>query len=673
MRRGFTLVEMLVATALVMLMMLLFAEVFGAAVGTITTQRGLANNDQKARSLVSILRHDLDNRTYRQSSSRGATRQLVPLTLPGLIESPRGIVPLSPGDVVDASSQRGFVYISENDTDDDTDDVIQFTAIVPPTGADNGPAPFYGRARSIAGNDINQPDRDDGVFADDATASRAAEITYFMRGGNLYRRVLLIRQPLSSNPALSTQPTQGPRGGGGPFTAIFEQPYALSGQSFYSDWDVSGTRVYVRDTNGDGLVTPETAPSPDQYRFHFHGLESLDNSVSLYNNPLGIPWNRFGFYSRFGISRPVEYLLDGANNQIAYVGRFTHEETSSNGFTWPGVEGGPGVNMLDRTDLVMSPQGIVALDNNANGAYDVGTDPLFQGLRTGEDILLTHVEAFDIKVWDPAYTEDLNGNGVVDPGEDVNGNGVLDFAGWFDLGHPFTGLYRIGARTNNYGPRPFNVAPPAINRVYDTWHPEVPAADFDGDGSVTASERFPPFRPLQVTTLGVPLTRSAPFPVTEDQNGNGVLDVGEDRNASGTLDFGVFYYPDLDEDQNNNGTVDYEDTNMNGVLDPGEDVYQNGVLDTEDLNRSTPPPATSPVDRGSGSNSLGYCVIRAGTSGVKAPTWPRVPGATVQDGSVIWQCFDNRIGLDRILITVRYRDVTTGQPRQVSLIHSLAD
>ncbi|MFO1092490.1 MAG: type II secretion system protein [Planctomycetaceae bacterium] len=75
MRRGFTLVEMLVATALVMLIMLLFADVFGAAVGTMTAQRGIANNDQKARSFTTVLRHDLAGRTYRASQQRGATRR----------------------------------------------------------------------------------------------------------------------------------------------------------------------------------------------------------------------------------------------------------------------------------------------------------------------------------------------------------------------------------------------------------------------------------------------------------------------------------------------------------------------------------------------------------------------------------------------------------------------
>mgnify|MGYP006969401543 FL=1 len=63
---------MLVATALVMLIMLLFAQVFEAAVGTLTDQRGLSNNDAKARTISTILRNDLRKGVFRASPARGA-------------------------------------------------------------------------------------------------------------------------------------------------------------------------------------------------------------------------------------------------------------------------------------------------------------------------------------------------------------------------------------------------------------------------------------------------------------------------------------------------------------------------------------------------------------------------------------------------------------------------
>lgn len=51
-----------------LLIMTLFAQAFGIAASSIKKQRGLAENDQRARSLVTILLGDLQKRTYRQRS-----------------------------------------------------------------------------------------------------------------------------------------------------------------------------------------------------------------------------------------------------------------------------------------------------------------------------------------------------------------------------------------------------------------------------------------------------------------------------------------------------------------------------------------------------------------------------------------------------------------------------
>ena len=199
-------------------------------------------------------------------------------------------------DVADQSddarpAQQGYLYVSENDPTDDTDDVLQFTInmangnsglsqfnnpavrsylygrglfLVPPwqsganyaAGAVVRPSTSaaatprasllkgarvvtdkrchgadlahryrqhrYRRRRwtwtTIAILPLDQPDGDDEqiVFANGSPtlnppggsqnntgASQYAEVTYFLRHGNLYRRVLLIRQPLQSDcPAL---------------------------------------------------------------------------------------------------------------------------------------------------------------------------------------------------------------------------------------------------------------------------------------------------------------------------------------------------------------------------------------------------------------------------------------------------------------------------------------
>ena len=59
---------MLVSIALVTVIMLLFTQIFTIAAGSITDQRALAANSQRARSLSQVMRSDLGFRTYRQAA-----------------------------------------------------------------------------------------------------------------------------------------------------------------------------------------------------------------------------------------------------------------------------------------------------------------------------------------------------------------------------------------------------------------------------------------------------------------------------------------------------------------------------------------------------------------------------------------------------------------------------
>ena len=106
-RSGFTLIEMLMAVTLVLIMMVMFAEVFQIAGGSVTKQRTLADNDQNARTFVTIMRADLDKRTFRT------------------------LLPFYPGEPSNSATpfnnRPGYFYISTNDPGDSTDDVLQFT------------------------------------------------------------------------------------------------------------------------------------------------------------------------------------------------------------------------------------------------------------------------------------------------------------------------------------------------------------------------------------------------------------------------------------------------------------------------------------------------------------------------------------------------------------------
>lgn len=152
-RRGVTLVEMLVAVALLVLMMTILVTIFSAATGAVSGLQSYQELDGNLRQLDSILRQDL----------QGVTAKLTP--------------PLDP-----KANLGYFEYIENQFADvqgEDTDDIIRFTAKAPEGQL------FTGRCwiGSTTQNAANQPI---------IVTSQFAEIIYFLRNGNLYRRVLLI-------------------------------------------------------------------------------------------------------------------------------------------------------------------------------------------------------------------------------------------------------------------------------------------------------------------------------------------------------------------------------------------------------------------------------------------------------------------------------------------------
>ena len=130
-----------------------------------------------------------------------------------------------------------------------------------------------------------------------------------------------------------------------------------------------------------------------------------------------------------------------------YFGRFTHEETSaylytnpSKGFGYPGRINADSPNPYDFN---------TALTYNSEAGKIV---EYAGGVRAGEDLLMTNVHRFDIKLWDPGlhpgpdlaagragFDDDGNGvtdflpNGQLDPGE--LGYPGSDDGGFIDLGH----------------------------------------------------------------------------------------------------------------------------------------------------------------------------------------------------------------------------------------------
>jgi hypothetical protein len=404
---GFTLVEMLVSVTLVLMMMMMFGEIFEIASGIHVKVRGITRNDQRTRILIQTLRSDLDKRTMRHATPFRQNEHLIT----NLADR-------------DLDNRQGYFSVSENTSDSDLDDVLQFTARTSISLQNIDSTRFSGKSLTL-GATANQPDWDDGVL-DNSTESIAAEISYFLRAGTLFRRVLLLRQPAF--------------GGDQPTDTAGNPAYNLAG-SFWNAFDSSAHF------------------EPNLGGVQFHGLRSLDNSGSLANYPLGYRRYRFGHDHDTGDAREFD-----SSNPAKFIGRFTHEETSHHTFRYPAALPNP-----------MDSGAMLTLNSETGVINEFSNPPL--GPRRAEDIMMTNVHSFDIKVlrdaelpwgqlelydenfdtahprhaanaanagltplhplhplppiWLPSkpykpFYEDDNNNGVLDPGEDTNGNGILD-------------------------------------------------------------------------------------------------------------------------------------------------------------------------------------------------------------------------------------------------------
>jgi type II secretory pathway pseudopilin PulG len=707
---GFTLVEMLVSVALVLLMMTLFAQIFQIAGGSVSTQRGIMENDQRARTAQILLYNDLKYRTF---------RTVCPFTFNESEFS-------NDDPAYDLSLRQGYFYVSENETANDTDDVLGLTATIPLRDLPQV-GPFYGRALGMwphpaiptgptppqvstsvpltYRDDLffrynpNQPETDDSrQDYNQSGSSQTAEIVYFLRNGNLYRRVLLVRTPSDGTISPDDQQPQDISSPpnqffdriypltGGRFPGDFSQGYSSSGVSlgsavnFWRHFDYSahpkttvigGAYVY------NGLEFNSLASLTLQLPFDSFAYSSSTTSFQI-PDPLAYPPNRFGFNTvnaqplvtgpepPFG-GQPKEYGASGL-----WVGRPTMEETSHAGMQYPMlVHNAP----ASTTDAANDFNPLTAwTDANKDGVIDEYAG----GPWRGEDLLLTNVHAFDIKVWDEQLGE------FADVG---HGKTVLV------SGNPIpVGDFNLSNRKNS-----FFGANSATNRVFDTWYP-FHTEDIDYDFVADTAE--------------------------VDTNMNGVVDSSEDADQDGVLD-------DLDENLTNTAsfdgqllnfdastvtpTVSLADSNGDGMVDIGENLPPFRPLTATPKKPVLTPdqPNTRgdyrPYERWVASNNKSvnsryqvgdrvfpsirphksqfgdpfYYVctrtqevdgnVAATAHGTSDPDWARRSGKETYDGDLVWQAVDNRKPLRAIQITLRFVDPTTGQMRTLTLQHSLVD
>jgi type II secretory pathway pseudopilin PulG len=614
--RAFTLIEMLIAVTLVLLMMVLFAEIFSLAANSMNLQRGISENDQQVRTLTTVLRNDLQKRTF------------------------RNCVPFFPDESIDDENssysfgnRAGYFYISINDPANGRDNVLQFTIRSTERDGDPNETPYFGAAAALPGNFLqnpNQPEHDDGdISPNGAMSSSAAEVCYFLRGDKLYRRQLLLREPLPSSGATNPQPIR-----------------QSDGAQYFGNAPVIYTGEFLRDFDLSAIGSPTGAI--------LLGVESLNNE-SATTLPLGQSVNRFGFNQVDGLSREF-----GDSTGTFYLGRFTHEETSADNFKFPQLlteqQGGGTLGNGIPYDAVNTPV-TDARDIYGNAVADGIVDEFEEdipgaipaGTRRGEDLLLTNVHEFTVKVWDDRLQSFV-------PLAHSQASAGID------------GHFNVNRQLNSgYAPVGGSAA------IFDTWHQSY---DRNGD--------------------------------SEDTNGNATLDPGEDTNSNGILDLNHDWPPFLPMrwDPADIPITGPPPTNTPGdshwlpdesyavgdiVFPRTEDLNYNNILDaSEDI--GIPPGDSSTTgnggkpDHNAAGNYLGrgfaYRCIEAGRSGdlVSEPAWRKTNTAEVYgtqnpgfpgEPPPTWETVENLVPLKAIQVTVRFLHVQTNKMRQITLIHSM--
>jgi prepilin-type N-terminal cleavage/methylation domain-containing protein len=633
-RRGFTLTEMLVATALTLIILLIFAQIFRSATATVTQQRGIGQNDARARMMSNVLRNDLQKMTFRdhpQSTSRG-------------------LVTLGVHDNLDDSSYRpihltqaGYFYVSENDPSNDVDDVLQFTIAITQVARNKEDHAYVGKASQIGrpstastgagvfnpeagiGNpDQNQPEFDDGNNANGASQSRFAEVTYFIRNGTLYRRIMLIRDPLTRPFGLTYDPSPTYYDDMPPMPLVPGQVPLIPGNyNNAADVDPNSTPA-----TGDFWNDFDFAAYHDNVELLFHGKTSLVNTGI--GARLSDPKLRFGHQYRLDADAlrvqngwPVEYV----DNGNSFIGRLTHEETSDPAFTWPGQFAN---NPLTQTDLALLNGGV--RNPPATAAYS--------GPRRGEDVLLPNVDAFDVQLWETDVTD------------------VTGFTGRFvNVGHAGTGVLSLNKRGNaDYGPR-LPLAGVVRNNIFDTWHPDntmygpVPYRPLVSD----------PIAAVDNTVTSVTYNPRLPAARTSwDWEASTAYTI---RNGS-TPGSRIYPFPDFDFGPDDRPGQAGVDDDGNGVIDDRSEL---GWAMTDDVAVQNDGIYYEAVDHAQG--------LTTETSGLAAdrPAFRKRYGEKLYDGNIVWECFDNRVGVPLIQITIRYRDPKSNLSRQLTIRHSLTD
>jgi hypothetical protein len=395
---GFTLVEVMVATAITLLIMAAVTALFANISASVQVSRASIELSDRIRSVKALLEQDL----------KGMTAVTVPPMRAdddkGYFEYVEGCV----GPVIQAESLTGLFnpdgspmmypathplagFQKSDTTVGDIDDIIMFTTR-------SWEQPFVGKSYSWSPG-ITNP-----------AISSTAEICWFLRGTTLYRRVLLV---LPNHQCTWATPSVSGTGGNQSYYALND----ISARQINGSYDrVLLCGPLLTHTNALGDLTKR------ENRFG-HQPHAFPHDVRLWG-PLGLPTLQECSASGAVVSNTA------ANYYTWPLPMWDSGDTANGGGYGTVVGGTAGPNVAVQTGMgfIILPKGIPLPANSNFDAWQhalpwlsfngsTGIDPASGNLqvpvqntnilpflnytRGAEDLVMGNVLSFDVKVWDP--------------------------------------------------------------------------------------------------------------------------------------------------------------------------------------------------------------------------------------------------------------------------------